>query len=152
MNKTLSFSIEINAPRSLVWDFMLSDEGYRQWTVAFCEGSHFVGSWAKGSKMLFLAPNGSGMTSLVAENHRLEFVSVRHIGEVVAGVEDTSSAQVLAWAPAHENFSFFDVGVATRVKVDLDTAPESEQFMNETYPKALELLKTQCEQRAGSAA
>ena len=55
--KKLHCSIEINAPVKKVWDTMLEDATYRQWTGAFNPGSFYKGSWEKGSKILFLGPD-----------------------------------------------------------------------------------------------
>jgi len=106
MTKTLHFSIIILAPVAQVWALMLDREGYEHWTAAFCEGSTFVGTWDEGQAMRFLAPNGDGMVAEIAQNRRHEFISIRHLGEIVAGVEDTRSDKVRAWAPAYENFAF----------------------------------------------
>ena len=143
--KTLTFDISIKAPKRRVWETMLGDESYRIWTSPFCEGSYFSGSWEKGSKMQFLAPGGDGMTSVIAENKPYEFVSIRHLGEISKGVEDTTSEKVKAWAPAYENYSFTEGAGETTVSVSLDTLPEYEQYMLETYPKALNLLRELCE-------
>ena len=148
MNKTLTFSIEINAPRKLVWDTMLDPEGYKVWTAAFCEGSYFTGSWEEGSKIQFLAPNGDGMTAHIAENRPYESVVIRHEGEVKSGVEDTTSESVRAWAPAYETFTFVDSGNGTKVRTSLETIPEYVEIMNDSYPKALEVLKQLCESKA----
>jgi uncharacterized protein YndB with AHSA1/START domain len=150
MKKTLIFTIKIRAPRQLVWEKMLGKEGFEKWTSAFCEGSTFSGSWDKGAKIQFLAPNGDGMTAVIAENRLHEYVSIRHLGEIHQGVEDTTSEKVRAWAPAYENYTFIDTEEGTRVTVHLDTIPEYEGFMMETFPKALELLKTLCELGAGT--
>ena len=144
--KTLTFEVTIRAPRPVVWDAMLSQEGYRKWTAAFCEGSHYVGSWDQGAKIKFLAPSGDGMTSEIAENEPLEFVSIRHLGMFENGVEDTTSEKVRAWAPAYENYKFSDAVDGCHVVVTLDTASDWEQYMLDTYPKALATLKELCEQ------
>ena len=145
MKKTLTFAVEIHAPRRLVWQKMLDAEGYKVWTSAFCEGSYYAGSWNAGSKVQFLTPSGDGMTAVIAENRPYEYVSIRHLGEISNGIEDTTSAKVLAWAPAYENYEFSDTGSGTTVTVSLDTVPEYEQFMLDTFPKALNLLKQMCE-------
>lgn len=75
-------------------------------------------------------------------------LSIKHLGEVSAGVEDTTSAKVLAWAPAYENYSFLETDGSTEVNVSLDTLPEHEVYMNETFPKALVLLKNLCESKS----
>jgi hypothetical protein len=143
--ETLRFDITVNAPRAKVWAEMLGDEGYRAWTAAFCEGSHFRGAWDAGAKILFLAPSGDGMTSEIAENRLHEFVSIRHLGVVENGVEDTTSEKARAWAPAYENYLFEDLPDGCRVTVTLDTAAGYEQYMRDTYPRALALLKQRCE-------
>jgi hypothetical protein len=143
--KTLTFETTIRAPRAQVWTTMLDPEGYKAWTAAFMEGSHFVGSWDQGAKIKFLSPSGDGMVSVIAENKPHEFVSIRHLGMIENGVEDTTSEKVRAWAPAHENYRFADVPGGCSVTVTLDTAAEWEQYMLDTFPKALALLKGLCE-------
>lgn len=143
--KTLTFEVTIQAPRSLVWDTMLSPEGYAKWTAAFSEGSHYIGSWDQGAKIKFLGQSGEGMTSEIAVNKPREFVSIRHLGMLENGVEDTTSEKVRAWAPAYENYKFSDATDGCHVVVTLDTAADWEQYMLDTYPKALALLKALCE-------
>jgi len=143
--KTLTFETTINAPRQQVWDTMLGPETYKTWTAAFCEGSYFEGAWDEGAKIRFLGPTGDGMSAVIAENRRHEFVSIRHIGMIEKGVEDTTSEKVRAWTPAYENYRFADAAEGCRLTVTLDTAPEWEQYMQDTFPKALALLKSICE-------
>ena len=146
MKKTLSFTVSIAAPRQVVWDTMLGPEGYEAWTAVFAEGSCFKGSWDEGSKIQFLGPDGDGMTAEIAKNRPLEFISIRHLGEISKGVEDTSSEKVKAWAPAYENYTFAETPGGSTVTVSLDTVAEYEKFMLDTYPKALAVLKDLCEQ------
>jgi hypothetical protein len=144
--KTLKFETTIKAPRSRVWRTMLEPETYKAWTSAFCEGSYYTGSWDEGAKIRFHAPSGDGMTAVIAENRPHEFVSIRHLGTIENGVEDTTSEKVRAWAPAYENYRFSDAPDGCLLTVTLDTAPEWEQYMLDTFPKALALLKGLCEQ------
>ena len=143
--KTLHFEIAIQAPRTKVWETMLGPDTYKAWTTAFCEGSHYLGSWESGAKIRFLAPSGDGMSSIIAENRPHEFVSIRHIGMIENGVEDTTSDKVRAWAPAYESYLFEDAIGGCKVTVSLDTAEEWAPYMLETFPKALALLKALCE-------
>ena len=145
MKKTLEFKISIDPPRSVVWDTMLGDETYRQWTLPFCDGTYFEGSWEEGSKILFLAPNGDGMVAEIAESRPPEFVSIRHLGEIQGGKEDTTSDAVRAWAPAHENYSFAETNDGTELTITIETLPDFEPYMHDTYPKPLKLLKQLCE-------
>lgn len=153
--QTLHFSIIINAPKEKVWNVMLDDATYRDWTTTFNPGSYYVGDWSKGSKVLFLGPHpdGSGeggMVSRIAENKPYEFVSIEHLGEIHNGVEDTTSDAVKKWLPAFENYTFTEQGDSTLLEIDLDTAssPESEQMkemFKDMWPKALLRLKEICE-------
>lgn len=145
MKKTLRFTERILAPRARVWSLMLGPESYRVWTAPFCEGSYFEGSWAEGAKIRFLAPSGDGMTAIIAENRPQERVSIRHLGEVKAGVDDTTSPQVQSWAPAHETFDFVATEEGTELQVSVEVTPAFEQYMNDTYPRALKRLKELCE-------
>jgi uncharacterized protein YndB with AHSA1/START domain len=143
--QTLHFEIVIDAPRSRVWERMLAPDGYQDWTAAFAEGSRYEGSWEPGASIRFLGPSGDGMLAEIVEHVPHEFVSIRHIGMIVAGVEDTTSEQVRAWTPAFENYRFVDTPDGCRVIVSLDTATDYLDYMRETYPKALERLKLLCE-------
>lgn len=145
----LHFSITIHAPKEKVWDTMLGDATYREWTAEFHEGSHFIGDWSKGSKMLFLGPeeNGgtAGMVSTIKENRQYEFMSIEHMGFVANGKEDTTSDAVKGWKGAHENYTFTQIGEATKVQVDIDVADEFKEMFEGMWPKALKKLKEICE-------
>jgi uncharacterized protein YndB with AHSA1/START domain len=142
----LHTSIKINAPKQKVWDVMLGDETYRQWTSVFMTGSYFEGSWEEGSKILFLAPgkNGkaSGMVSRIAENRPHEFISIEHLGMVEDGVEDTSSEATKGWAGALENYTFKETeDGGTEVLVDMDIDEKEKEMFDRIWPQALQKLK-----------
>ena len=143
MKKLLS-SIVINAPKEKVWDTMLGDATYREWTRVFQEGSYFKGSWEEGSKILFIGPSDEGdmgMVSRIKENRPYEFVSIEHLGIIKDGVEDTESEEARKWAPAYENYTFREVEGGTEVLVELDILEEHEEMFAEMWPKALQELK-----------
>lgn len=144
--KQINFSIVIKAPVQTVWQRMLSDVGYRTWTSAFCDGSYFKGSWQQGETMRFLSPTGDGMVAIIAEHKPLELISIKHLGFIVAGEDDFSSDNVTSWAPAFENY-YFSVGPeGTELRIEQEIAAEYEQYMQDSWPKALQKLKALCEQ------
>jgi hypothetical protein len=147
----LNFSILIDAPISKVWDTMLEDKTYREWTEAFTEGSYYKGDWSKGSKILFLGPNPEtgkegGMVSKIKDNKLHEFISIEHLGEVYDGVEDTTSDRVKDWAGALENYTFANKDCKTELVVDLDINEEFKEMFEGMWPKALQKLKSLCEE------
>lgn len=141
----LQFSIRIQAPREQVWHTMLDDATYREWTQVFHAGSHFVGGWEQGSTIRFLAPEDdgstSGMISMVEEVRPPEFVSLRMLGEVVNGVDDTTSDRVKSWAGGREQYTFREDNGSTEVVVEVDTTAEFKDYFLQAWPKALERLK-----------
>jgi hypothetical protein len=143
----LTFSTSINAPKDVVWRTMLEDETYRKWTSAFAEGSYAVTDWKPGSKALFLSPDGSGMVSRIAEHRPNEYLSLEHVGIVQNGVEDTTSAEVKAWAGAHENYTLRDTADGVTLLIEMDTDEEHKEFFEQTWPKALGALKNLSESR-----
>lgn len=139
--KRIQFTATINAPADVVWRHITSLESYKHWTSAFAEGSHFEGSWEQGSKIRFLAPSGDGMSAEIAECRENEFISIRHLGFITNGAEDTTSETAPAWAPAYENYTLRVVPEGTKIVVDQDVAVEWEEHLKQAWPKALELLK-----------
>jgi uncharacterized protein YndB with AHSA1/START domain len=143
--RTLHFSIVIDAPKEKVWKTMLSDDSYREWTKVFMPGSHYVGDWSEGSKILFLAPGEtgemSGMVSRIKENRPYEYISIEHLGEVKGGKEDTTSEAGKLWSGARESYTFKEIDGATELLVDTDTVDEYEEEFQKTWPKALQKLK-----------
>jgi hypothetical protein len=143
-------TIVINAPRARVWDVMLADETYREWTSAFHPGSYYKGDWSEGSKILFLGPNpeGSGeggMVSRIRKNRLHEYISIEHLGIVQDGVEDTESEAAKKWAPAYENYSFADRNGGTELTIDMDMEGDHLETFEKMWTDALARLKTLAE-------
>ncbi len=151
--KRVQFIVKINAPANKVYDLMLGISKkltYEQWTALFNPTSSYEGNWNKGSKMLFVGTdeNGEkgGMVSEIMENIPNQFISIRHYGLVKANEEITEGTEVEKWANGFENYMFEENNETTTVTVDLDTSEDFLDYMNETYPKALEKLKEICEE------
>jgi hypothetical protein len=144
-NKRIQFTVDIAAPVPVVFRVTLDPDTYRDWTTSFAKGSYFVGTGQKGQKIKFMAPSGDGMLSEIAEHRINEFTSIRHLGFIIKGVEDTESESIRAWAPAYENYTFIATSEGTRLVVDQDVTQEFEQYITQAWPKALHQLKAMCE-------
>jgi len=139
--KKFNLSATIDAPKKNVWMALWEDASYRQWTSPFMEGSYAVTeNWKEGTKVLFLAPGGSGMVSMVAANKPEQFMSFKHLGEVTDGVEDTSSDKVKQWAGATENYTLTEKDGKTELNIEMDISEEWEH-LEKTWPAALGKLK-----------
>ena len=141
----LRFSTVINASKEKVWDTMLQDATYRQWTEPFHVGSYFEGTWEKGSTIKFLAANDNGtlegMVSRIQENRPYEFISIEHMGVIKDGKEDVASNEAKKWAGAQENYTFIPMGEGTQVLVEIDVDEGYINMFDDMWPKALQKLK-----------
>ena len=151
----LHFTIRIDAPVHTVWSTMLDASTYRDWTRAFHEGSHYVGSWAEGSTIRFLAPgedaSHSGLVATVVENRLDEFISLEIHGAVSRGIDDTTSAHARRFAGAHEDYSFSESDGVTTLVVTVDTDEEFTAMFAADWPRALARLAELAEERAATA-
>lgn len=110
---------------------MLEQESFRHWTSEFTEGSYYEGSWEQGSKIRFLSPAGEGMVAEIAESRPFAFISIRNLGFIKGGIDDTESPAARAWAPAYENDTFLEKNGTTDVVIDLDTNAEFEKMFSD---------------------
>src|ERR671913_157597 len=130
--KKLQFTVNINAPATKIYDLML--------------GISDKSTYEKGEK--------GGMVSRIAENIPNQFISIQHYGLLKADNEITEGPEVDKWANGFENYTFEENNArpddpvgrgTTTVTVDLDTTEDFLDYMNQTYPKALDKLKELCE-------
>lgn len=143
--ETIQFTALINANKQKVWNVMLEDKTYRQWTTAFHEGSHYKGNWDKGSEIHFLGPNEegklSGMYSKIKENRLYDFISIEHLGFISDGIVDTTSEEVKKWTPSFENYTFTEKENQTELKVEMQVDTNYKAMFEEMWPRALKILK-----------
>lgn len=137
----ITFSTAIDAPRERVWQVMLADATYRKWSSAFQAGSYAVTDWQEGSRAQFLTPSGNGMFSKIVAHRRNEFLSIKHLGVIKNGVEDTDSNDAKSWAGAMENYTLREYGNKSVLTIEMDITDDHKKYFEETWPKALAKLK-----------
>jgi len=147
--EALHFEKNINVNAKKVFETMLDKKQFAVWTAEFNPESHFIGSWEKGSKIIFLGSdedgNMGGMLSRIKENISNKFISIEHLGLVQNGKEITSGPEVEGWAGALEDYTFKEENGNTLVSVDVDVNQEFKSYFLKTWPKALKILKIICE-------
>ncbi|WP_437921958.1 SRPBCC domain-containing protein [Sphingobacterium sp. LRF_L2] len=108
--KKLTYNITIKAPRSKVFETMLSKATYQEWTSEFDPTSDFEGNWQKGSKMYFTAIDKEGKKGgMIGEIMAFipdQYVSIRHYGVLDGQEEVLSGAIVDEWAGGIRELSF----------------------------------------------
>jgi hypothetical protein len=140
--KTLVFKIIINASPEKAWQSLWQLENYKIWTNPFCEGSYYkTDSFTEGSKIHLLTPSGDGMYSVldrVDENH---FMAFKHLGEIKNFEEIPMTAETESWSGAMETYTLNKTDSGTELIVNVDTLEKYIDFMNTTFPLALNELK-----------
>jgi uncharacterized protein YndB with AHSA1/START domain len=141
----LRYSVQIGAPVHDVWSKMLDDATYREWTRVFNSDSYYEGAWDKGSEIRFLGPDGdgslAGMIATVEENRPDELISLRYIGQIVNGEDDTTSEAAQAFMGTHEKYAFSESSGVTTVDIELDSEDYFVAMFDDAWPAALAALK-----------
>lgn len=143
----LHFSVDIDAPKEKVWDTLWAKGKHETWTAVFSEGSTVETDWKEGSKVLFTDGKGSGMVSKIAANKPNEYMSFTHLGEMHNGVEDTTSEKVKQWQGATESYTLTENNGGTKLDVDMDISPDYKDYFQDTWPKAIEVIKSLAESK-----
>lgn len=147
--KKIHLSTDITAPKEHVWNVMLQDATYREWTAEFAEGSYYKGEWKQGADIQFLGPSPdggeSGIASRIAELRPYEFVSIEHLGMIKNGTVDTTPPEVAEWKGVHENYTFETIETDTRLTIDMDIPDSEYEHMEHAWKKTLEKLKVVAE-------
>lgn len=138
----LQFSTSIQAPPARVWFALWNDQLYRRWTKAFSENSYAVSDWQPGSRVHFLDGKGRGMYSRIAEMVPDEKMVFEHIGDIFNNEEQPPTGN---WTGATEGYALMPTDTGTQLDVWVDTETNWADMFNQTFPKAMALLKALCE-------
>ena len=137
----LEFKITVNAPAKKLWQVLWNDDMYRKWTSAFHEGSYAVSDWQQGSKVHFLSPDGNGMYSIISECRENEQMSFKHLGIIKSFEEQPASEETNSWGNAIEEYSLTESNGRTTLTVTMNTPDSFAEYLNKTFPVALQLVK-----------
>jgi uncharacterized protein YndB with AHSA1/START domain len=145
----LRYSVSIQRRPEDVMAAMISEPGYKYWTSAFNESSHYEGSWEKGKRIssVGMDANGKkgGMISSIKELIPGKFLSIEHTGLIENGEEITNRADVEKWKGMLENYYFRPVNELTEVTIEMGSIEGFDDYFNKTWPVALNRLKSYCE-------
>jgi uncharacterized protein YndB with AHSA1/START domain len=148
--EVLHFETLINAPVHNVYTTMTDNKSYSEWTSVFNPTSRFEGSWEKNTKMIFLGDeeNGRtmGMIAKIAENIPDRFICLEYIGMIKNGEEVFCGKEVEEWLGGNEKYIFEDQDGRTLLRIEVDADEKFIGYFKETWPKALQKLKSICEQ------
>jgi len=146
LNK-LFFTVNIKASRNVIWKTLWDEHSYRDWAGVFFEESYAVTDhWKEGSKVHFLAPDQSGIYSLIEKHVLNKTMHFKHIGTVVDGKEQPIDDASRKWTGATEIYTLTEGKDTNTLTVEIDVLDGHLEFMSTTFPKALEKIKSNCGQ------
>ncbi|HTF18363.1 MAG TPA: SRPBCC domain-containing protein [Chryseolinea sp.] len=140
--KEIEFKAEILAPKTKVWDTMLNQDTYKEWTGVSWPGSSYEGQWKKGSDIRFIGPDSSGTLATITDLEPYRRVVAKHVAILLkGGGEDRTSEGAKGWVGTSESYYFDESNGRTTLKVNMRIAKEWEQMMKDGWPLALGKLK-----------
>lgn len=145
MIKRLEFSIDIKADKTTIWKALWDENSYRDWAAVFFEGSYYIAdSLKQGSRIMFLAPDLSGIYSTIEIHIPNEIIQFTHIGTVVKGKEQAIDDETKKWSGTTESYTLSEGSDAIILTVEIDVLDEHLEFMSTKLPEALERIKKNC--------
>lgn len=141
----LQFSIDIDAEKTKIWNALWDENLYRDWASVFFEGSYVItDNWKEGSKVLFLAPDQSGIYSIIETHIPNKIITFKHIGNVLKGKEQPVDDESKTWTGATETYTLTNGTNSNTLTIEIDVLNEHLDFMTNTLPKALQKVKNNC--------
>jgi uncharacterized protein YndB with AHSA1/START domain len=144
--KKLKFSKEINAPVQKVWDILWTTDTYGKWTRFFTDGSRMESDWQVGGRTVFLDPDNNGMIATITELDVPRKVYFSHQGQIIKGVEDTTSDEVKAFAGAMEKYDLEEKDGITYLEMSVEVFEDFEQMMINGFTKGIAEVKRLAEE------
>jgi uncharacterized protein YndB with AHSA1/START domain len=139
--QTIRKSVEVNAPKEIVWEVLLNDSFTRVWYAAFSPGSRAETDWKVGSKAVFTDDSKCGLIGKVLENIPYERLTVEYTGFVNAGVEDYESATAEEVKGGLEVYRLAEKNGITHLSIACDMSEEMFEAMSSAWDKALQKIK-----------
>ncbi|MEN9304643.1 MAG: hypothetical protein RL264_3072 [Bacteroidota bacterium] len=139
--RQLTFKIQIETTPEKLWNCLWEAENYKKWTNVFCAGSHYkTDSFSEGSKIHLLTPDGLGMYSIIEKLEPNKTLVFRHLGELKNFEEQPAEKNEASWKDARESYEILPNQSGVELTVKVDCIEQYCDYMNATFPKALEVL------------
>ena len=143
----LNYSIEIKAKKEHVWKTMIAPEIYQEWVKAFSANSKFIGEWKLGETILFFDPNLGGSRAVLEIFNPYDEILAKHISMVNKDMNENNEGEISKkWIGSTERYGFSESGNKTTLEIEMITDEAFTEMFNTSWPKALKIIKSLCEQ------
>lgn len=142
-----TFSIDIHADKTRIWNALWEENAYRDWTSVFFEGSHRLAeSWEVGSHVHFLGPDNGGIYSRIEAHTPNEIIVFKHLGKVEKGKELPLDEETKKWSGATESYKVKAGKNLNTLSIEIDIMDEHLESMTKAFTQALEKVKKNAEE------
>ena len=139
--QTIKKSIELNAPKEVVWNVLFNDEFTRIWYSEFSEGSHAQTDWKVGSKAVFTDNSNCGLIGKIIANRPFELLSVEYTGQLLNGAEDYDSDIAKDIKGGLESYRLSEQNGKTHLSIECDMGEDFFDLMSQAWGRALQKIK-----------
>lgn len=141
----MQFTIDIHATKQTVWDVLWQDATFREWAGIVDPGTYMKGELKEGGEVQFIsAENGYGVTSLVEKLTPGEFLQLRHESDTQ---DSGTQERAKEWTGGTETYTLAENDGTTTLTVAFGVPLKMVDYFKDAYPKALERVKEQAENK-----
>lgn len=138
--------IIIMASPESIWEKMLDLELYKEWTLAFSEGSFAKSDWQKGSPVVFGDASGNGLFGEVFLSDYGKQIGFRYKGLISGEERDTESDDAKLFMDTEEVYTFSPLpDGSTNLHIALDVDERYSDMMSTMWDDALLRVRNLCE-------
>lgn len=150
MNIKLSYSIQIEALPSEIWNVLVDDAKSRQWlkTLSADSRCRAEGTWSKGNFVTYFDDNIGGTKAFIEIFEVDSYLMVRHVALIDKdGRESTEGDMICKWVGTTEEYKLTTMATkddgcgGTQLLVEVQTHPDFEKQFAAFWPMALDKIK-----------
>ena len=138
---TISKTIDIKAPKEIVWKVLIEDKFTSTWYSEFSPGTHADTDWKVGSKATFTDNTHSGLIGKVIANNTYEHLSIEYHGIILDGVEDYTSREATFVKGGQETYRLAEKNDSTILSIQCDMGEDLFHSMSEAWDRGLQQIK-----------
>ncbi|MBC75014.1 MAG: ATPase [Halobacteriovoraceae bacterium] len=139
-------SIEIDAPKERIWEVLLKDHYFRQWSCAFAPGSYADTDWCLNSTAEFKGPSEDGLFGKIILSRPHEAITIKYEGVIYNGVKDSEGQEAKKWAGCLETYHISETGNNTcLLSISQDTPKRYAHALFSNWDEAMERIKNLAE-------
>lgn len=139
----LQFSIVIKSDSKNIWATLWDHNSYKKWAAIFYKGSYVnADKWEEGCKVYFLAPDKSGIYSIIEKHIPNNIIEFKHIGSILNGKEQAIDKETKKWSGSTEIYALTKEKKGIKLAIEIDVLDAHLEFMSKKLPLALKKIKS----------